>query len=98
MSGDEIRAYVLLGCLLAAYPVLRGVKAVSDYIGPEVVTYDSCDYVVEKLNSYGDIKTIRPLNKDAEACIAKRKKDNDESVVLDYQQAHRKLRYGGVNQ
>jgi hypothetical protein len=99
MSGDEIRAYVLLGCLIAVYPVFKGVEAIEKAFGPEIVTYDGCDYKVEKLNTYGDTKTIRPLNADAEACTAKQKKDNDENAVFNYQQAHRKPRRGdGVNQ
>lgn len=99
MSGDDIRAYVLLGCLIAIYPVFWGVKAIENAFGPEVVTYDGCDYKVEKLNSYGDTKIIRPLNTDAEVCIAKQKKDNDENTVFNYQQAHRKHKRGDeVNQ
>ena len=90
MSGDEIRAYVLFGCLLAVYPVFAGVKAIEKAFGPEVAVYDGCRYEVFKQSRYLDTMSLRPLDKDAEACIEKRKKESDEEAVFDYQQAHRK--------
>src|ERR1700675_3857923 len=98
MSGDDIRAYILLVCLVPAYPVLLGVRAIEKAIGPEVVVYDGCRY--EAINEYSrDLKNLRPLDDEAKTCIEKRKKDNEENAAFNYQQAHRKHKRGDeVNQ
>jgi len=94
VSGDEIRAYVLLGCLVAVYPVFAGVKAVEKAFGPEVVVHDGCEYKVVPLNTYSSIKTIEALDEASTECIAKQKKDDNASAVSNYQYEHRKRRRG----
>lgn len=81
MSGDEIRAYVLLGCLLAVYPVFLGVKAVEKAIGPEIVIYDGCQYRVYEPYSYTSDKSIKPRDKDNEACVLNQKEEHDKEVL-----------------
>lgn len=92
-----IRAYVLLGVLLLVYPALVGYRAVTNWIGPEMVTYDSCDFRVEKLNSYGDIKTIRPVDDHGvldETCPNKRQAAREKETLsnLPYKALVKELR------
>jgi hypothetical protein len=89
VNGDEIRAYVLLGCLVAAYPVMLGVKAIEKAVGPEIVVFDGCRYEVK---DYGSYKEGEPLDAEAKACIAKHEKEYAENAVFNYQQAHDKHR------
>jgi len=92
MSGDDIRAYVLLGCLVATYPAMLGVKAIEKSFGPEDVFFNSCHYKVVASPYINDGKTLEPLDKDSEDCIARQKKQDDENAVFNYQQARRKGR------
>jgi len=90
MSGDEIRAYVLLGCLIAIYPVFAGVKAIEKTIGPEIVVFDGCRY--EAFQEYPETKGLRPLDDEAKTCIAKQKAEDESNAVFNYKQQHDKHR------
>jgi hypothetical protein len=81
MSGDEIRAYVLLGCLVVAYPVLLGVKAIEKAMGPEIVIFDGCQYKVYEPYSYTSDKSIKPLDKDNESCVSNQKEQHDKEAI-----------------
>jgi hypothetical protein len=81
VSGDEIRAYVLLGCLVAVYPVFAGVKAIKKAVGPEIVIYDGCQYQVYEPYSYTSDKAIKPLDKDNESCAFNQKEEHDKEAI-----------------
>jgi hypothetical protein len=94
MNGDEIRAYILLGCLVAAYPVLLGIRAIEKAMGPEVVVYDGCQYEVYKQYSYLDTMSIKPLDKEAETCDFNRKETHNKEAIqnLPYKELVKELR------